>query len=204
MILSIVFIWLVPIVDFIVGKFLRTRYHVIYIHFGQMVFIMLANVYQYYPILINQFQLLNFLMIFGCISVSILVYLVDLIVKNMILNDILILDWKYYFRLTNKKQRSLWLSMLIACGEELIFRFPLLIFPEQWRIVFFSGFIAYGSAHLFFLRYDMWSKMALGALLGASVIWTQNIYVAIVIHGVYNFIVILFGGVECNNVMDEI
>lgn len=91
----------------------------------------------------------------------------------------------------------------MAYGEELIFRLPICMFPRQKFALLLIGAVMYGVTHLFFSRYDVCSKIVLGLLFGISVIWTKNVYVAIMMHTAYNVILVFFGGLDCTNLQKK-
>ena len=129
-----------------------------------------------------------------CILAGIAIYILDLALKNIILNDVLILDPKYYFSTKKEAFLPTVLSVILALGEELVFRFPLCLFDKGIGIMFLIGSLAFGCIHLFFSKYDMTSKCVLGLILG--IIAMKTYIYAVIVHIIYNICVGLFGGMD--------
>lgn len=131
-----------------------------------------------------------------CILVGLAVYILDLALKNIILNDVLILDPKYYFYPKKKAFLPTILSVILAFGEEVVFRFPLCLFETGIGALFLIGSLSFGCIHLFFSKYDMTSKCILGLILGITCIAMKTYAYAAVVHIIYNISVGLFGGMN--------
>lgn len=196
MILCIILILLIPAADLTVLRFVPKHSYTLYTHLCLVVFGDICCMYMHYTFLLEQLMTIYSLLLIICAVCGITIYIVDLAVKNIIQNDVLILDWKYYFCPKKKLHLSVVFSVLIACGEEVIFRLPICVFAEQKFLLLFVGSIAYGIVHLFFSRYDACSKIVLGLLFGIIAILMKNIFCAVVVHAIYNILAGFFGGTD--------
>ena len=196
MILCVLLFLLILVVEYIVQK-CANEYraslitHVCLISMGA--FFML---YQYSALLMQSTASLQPIPSIVCGVVGVMIYVVDLAVKNMILNDVLILDIKYYFTPKKNQYFVVVLSLIIACGEELAFRLPLCEINTYTQIVLIVGSVVYGMTHIYFSKYDMISKIIFGFILGIVCLGLKNMLYALIIHIVYNMAVGLFGGLN--------
>lgn len=199
MIFCIIMIFLIPVVDLIMMKFTEVLSHTLCAHFFLVLFGVCGYVYMYSIILIEQLYSIHLIPAIFCVVCGILIYILDLAVKNMILHEVLILDWLYYFRPKKQMYISVLISLLIGCSEELIFRLPICVFSANQLILLVIGMVTYGIVHLFYSRYDAYSKIIFGLVFGICVILMKNIYYSMIMHAVYNILVGLFGGKDYYN-----
>ncbi|MCB1140394.1 MAG: CPBP family intramembrane metalloprotease [Leptospiraceae bacterium] len=82
-----------------------------------------------------------------------------------------------------------WLSLLAGVGEELLFRG----FFHLWMLDWFGlpaalaiTAVAFGLVHWITPTYALLAG-AMGLLLSASMVWSENLLVAILVHGLYDF-----------------
>lgn len=125
--------------------------------------------------------------------ISIVIYIIDLLSINIVKNDILILDWKYYFKGKVNKIKF-FISFVISIMEEIVFRMWIL---DGTISIFYSlilSSICFGIVHIFFSKYDCVSKAIFGLILGVIYIYTGNIIYTIITHIFYN----LFTDMEKN------
>ncbi|WP_407922707.1 CPBP family intramembrane glutamic endopeptidase [Anaerococcus urinomassiliensis] len=123
----------------------------------------------------------------------------DLLIKNIILNDILILDFKFYTSFNNISILRLIFSLIISIGEEFIFRFPIGQFEiVRGGLLLIVGSISFGIIHFYFSKYDGLSKIVIGLIFGTIILLTKNIYYSIITHITYNIAIELFGGINKN------
>lgn len=120
-----------------------------------------------------------------------LFYIFESFLTNVIMNRVVILDYKFYF--TGKlRLNRLIVSVPILLMEEVVFRLPIIITTPcillNWCICFFSS-ICFGIIHIYFSKKDMISKMALGFLLGGMIIFTKSLAVVCLLHFFYNLFV---------------
>lgn len=194
MILCIILFLLVSVADLVVLRFAQKPSYTLYTHFCLIFFGACYYVYTYHINLIEKIHSVRLLSVIICVICGTVIYITDLMLKNIILHDVLILDWKYYFRPKKRMHISILLSLLVACGEELVFRLPICVFPAHKLILLLLSSVAYGIVHLFFSRYDACSKIIIGLLLASCVICSENIYNAFIIHIVYNILICFCGG----------
>lgn len=86
------------------------------------------------------------------------------------------------------------MAMLSGVGEELLFRGFLQGIADEYMGAAFSVIltnIIFGAAHFVTPVYGVITFL-LGCLLGASMVYTENLMVPIVIHGFYNFVSFIY------------
>ena len=138
-------------------------------------------------IILKSIQSLNLCICIIMIFFSIIIYIIDFFILNIIENNVLILDFKYYFRGKIDKVKFL-ISCLFAVMEEVVFRM-LLIGIENNKIFFLLiTSICFGIIHRFFSKYDCFSKFVLGMILGIISIMTENLIYPMMIHIIYNYL----------------
>ncbi|MFZ5354002.1 MAG: CPBP family intramembrane glutamic endopeptidase [Bacillota bacterium] len=119
------------------------------------------------------------------ILVAVLFFMADFFIYNMLTNKIILIDIRYYFsgKLNFYKYS---VSLVFTIMEELLFRFFLLEeLGTGFLIILLSG-ISFGVTHIFFSRYDVFSKTFLGLLCAIAYAFTGSIVFSIVLHGTYN------------------
>lgn len=196
MIFCTILFFLIPVADLIVLKFAQKPSYTLYTHLCLTLLGAYYYVYFYHAVLTEKIHSVRLLLVVVCVICGIVIYITDLMLKNMILHDVLILDWRYYFSPKKGMHIYVLLSLLIACGEELVFRLPICVFPVDKLVLLLLSSVTYGIVHLFFSRYDACSKIVLGLLLAICVMWTKSIYVSFIIHSVYNIASCSCGGLE--------
>lgn len=193
--------FIIPTIELFVNKFIRSRIVVLVSYFAFITtvatLIIICNLYA----LKSEFVNVKILSVLLCVLLGIFLYVIDLVIKNIVLNDVLILDFTYYFSFNRETSFKILLSVLIAFEEELIFRFPLCLFERISFFLLFAGTLSFGLAHIFFSKYDVASKMIIGILLGIISIVSHNVFHAIIIHAVYNLIVGICGGINLKNII---
>lgn len=133
---------------------------------------------------------LSFKTIFITIVVSILAivfFIADFIVLNIITNNVLILDFLYFFK-GRVQIISFLISLLIAIQEEFLFRYYL--FQESGYSSLFLlliGSVSFGVIHIVFSKYDIFSKTFLGFVCGVIFLLTNSILFSILFHIIYNY-----------------
>ena len=98
-------IFLIPIADLIVLKFAQKLSYTLYMHFCLTLLGACYCIYSYHTVLIKQIYSVRLLLMAISGICGIMIYVIDLALKNIILHDVLIIDWRYYFapRKTNYK-----------------------------------------------------------------------------------------------------
>lgn len=191
MIFSIVTIVLISILDLISFRF-GIKY-ALYAHVLLMMIGVAAQM-RFCNDFMEQLKKVHIPIIISCAVIGLMIYIADLAIKNMYFQNVIILDWKYYFSGKKITNLSMPCSLAIAVCEEIVFRFPVSLFVEQKMIFLFLGSCAYGIVHSFFSKYDAISKTVIGLILGVSIAVTDNIFYLMVAHATYNVLVGFFGG----------
>lgn len=135
---------------------------------------------------------INSLNLYKCILmvlISIVIYMVDLLCVNIVKNDAIILDFKYYFKGKVNDIKFL-ISVFITIMEELVFRMWLLAIKDKMYLYLIISSVCFGLVHIFFSKYDCISKIILGMILGIIYIYTENIIYSIIMHLFYNYLVL--------------
>ena len=194
-----------PLVQRMLDKLIHSRIVVLAAHILMTTSLALYIVLRYKMELIMQAMNVEFLLCVGFIIIGFLIYMVDLLIKNILLNDLLILDIKFYTSFNNISILRLILSLIISIGEEFIFRFPIsqLEFVKG-GLLFMLGSISFGIIHFYFSKYDGLSKIVIGLIFGMIVLITKNIYYSIIVHITYNIAIELFGGVNTRRNRDDV
>lgn len=123
------------------------------------------------------------------ICISLVIYVIDFVVLNIVKNDVLILDFFYFFKGRVNKLQFLF-SFIISIIEEIAFRSWLLKTDEKiWVCVALSS-ICFGIAHVFFSKYDIISKTILGIILAIIYVKSGNILYSVIVHVTYNYFAI--------------
>lgn len=190
----ILYFFLILIIESLTLKLVKTQSTVLLIHIGFItagaVFILMKHP----KILLLYAENLKIIPAFVCIVFGVMVYVIDLAIKNILTNDVLIVDLKYYFTIKKQEYLSVMLSLVIAFGEEIVFHFPICIVSGISLLLL--GSITYGISHRFFSVYDMFSKIVFGVILGLLGFYTKNALYAVIVHIVYNIAVGIFGGLN--------
>ena len=89
--------FIIPTIELFVNKFIRSRIVVLGSYFAFITtiatLIIICNLYA----LKSEFVNVKILSVLLCVLLGIFLYVIDLAIKNIVLNDVLILDFTYYF-----------------------------------------------------------------------------------------------------------
>lgn len=121
--------------------------------------------------------------------IAIIIYIIDFAVLNMVKNDTLILDFKYYFKGNINKVKFL-ISSLFSIMEEIVFRTALVEIEKYIVIYLLISSISFGLIHIFFSKYDCFSKFILGIILGIICLVTKSLIYPMIVHVIYNYLVL--------------
>ncbi|AIS51584.1 abortive infection protein [Thermoanaerobacter kivui] len=118
---------------------------------------------------------------------SLVYYVLDFMLINIIKSDVLILDIAYYFK-GRVKMLEFLTSVIIGILEELVFRLYLIesSIKMEFLLLILSS-MCFSMVHIFFSKYDVLSKMVMGLVLGYIFIQTHNILYPITFHMIYNW-----------------
>ena len=193
----ILFFILFPLIQRILDKLINSRMVVLVVHSIMTTTIAAYILLRYMMQFIVEATNTKFILCLVFIIIGFLIYMMDLLIKNIILNDILILDIKFYTSFNNISILRLIFSLIISIGEELIFRFPISQFEVvRGGLLLIVGSISFGIIHFYFSKYDGLSKIFIGLIFGIISFLTKNIYYSIIAHITYNIAVELFGGIN--------
>lgn len=146
------------------------------------IFISICN----FDLIVESIRLLKKYICIMMVFISILIYIIDYAILNIVKNDTLILDLKYYFTGSINKI-NFFISCMFALMEEIVFRLFLIKVEEHLILILIFTSICFGIIHYFFSKYDCFSKCVLGLILGIILIITKNIIYLAIVHIVYNY-----------------
>ena len=199
MIIIVLIYIFIPVIELLTLELTKKHKIVFKIH---LCFISIVSMIMLFKILKteeNCIMDMNFIFVLICLIIGVAIYVFDLAIKNIIQNDVLILDPSYYFTQNNERYLSIFISVVIACTEEMTFRAPLCIYNQQRVLLLVIGSVSFGCLHLFFSKYDAASKIVLGIVLGLICVIMNNFVYSIIVHIIYNILIGIFGGVTYNN-----
>jgi membrane protease YdiL (CAAX protease family) len=87
------------------------------------------------------------------------------------------------------------LSLLAGVGEEILFRGVLQVYIAGWAGPFAAlgvASILFGFAHAISRVYTVFAAL-IGLYLGALYLWFDNLLVPMIVHGLYDFIALIYG-----------
>lgn len=131
----------------------------------------------------------DFLSILLILVGAIVFFTVDFIVRFLLSQHTLLLDFKYLLS-GRVKISSFLIGVVISIMEEGFFRYYMFEVLGFTLSTILISSVSFGAVHLVFSRYDLISKMVLGLFCGLIYILTRNLMHVILFHITYNFFVL--------------
>lgn len=131
---------------------------------------------------------MNIPLYFWLTIITISFYCIETMFVNMIVKQVLILDWRFYFK-GKIDFIGLIISTPLLIMEEIVFRLPIINVSSETNIkvllLVFSS-ICFGAVHLFFSKHDAIAKVFLGLVMSFIFVISGNIIITIFMHLIYN------------------
>lgn len=163
--------------------------NILKIYFGSMFFsTILVGIYNF-DIIKQSMLIPNLGICIIMIFIAVGIYSTDFLIFNMIKHDMLILDIKYYFK-GNINKSKFAISCIFTVMEEIVFRVPLVHLENYSIIYILVSSISFGIIHIYFSKYDCFSKFIFGVILGSICLISHSLICCIIVHVTYNYLVL--------------